>query len=266
MHPINTVGRQLCAVHSLALMAGLACALPGIATAQEAPRILVSAKGTVKTEPDIAVITYDLRGEGTTSDDALKQLKVRSEATERAAYGFVGKPRKIETGTLSIRPVRGQNCNMSSYSPARLSQGECAILGYTAEVKVTLRTDKVEDAGTLAGLIGRNGALNPNVARFELSDPREAEREAMRRALADARQQGSLIATGSGMKLGPVQRIQDANYREISLEFEEREGSSPPAMNVAPPPPPPPPPVGVKLTPAAIETSVQIMVAYALVT
>ncbi len=251
-------------LRTLGLGVVVACALPQSVLAQDQAHIFVSASATVKTPPDRAVITYDLRGEGATSDEALEKLNAVADTTERATSGFLGKPVTLETGTLSIRPVRGDKCEMTNYGPAHLSQGDCAILGYAAEVDVTLRTDRVEDAGTLAGLIGRAGGLEPQIARFELADESGPHTQAMRRALASAREQASQIAMGSGVKLGPVQRIQDGAFQDIEKDLAMHDGP-PAALNMAPPPVvAPPPPVGVKLTPAPIETNVQIMVSYAI--
>lgn len=250
---------------SLTLGALVSITIAGPASAQQSPSILISATGTVESAPDKAFISYDLRGEGSTSDEALEQLNAREAAIRAATTRFLGAPAKVETGAMHIQPVRGQKCNMGGYNSTRLTEGDCAILGYAAEIAVKLETSKVTEVGTLAGLIGRHEGLNPKVSRFALSDTSEAQREAMRRALADAREQAELIAKSSGMKLGPVLRIQDSNYREITVKMAApARGSSASTIAAPPPPPPPPPPVGVSLSPAPIETSVRIMVAYSI--
>ncbi|MCJ2181389.1 SIMPL domain-containing protein [Novosphingobium sp. 1949] len=250
---------------SMALAGAVGLSVAAAAQARDTPqdepsaRILVSARGSVETPPDLAIVTYTLHGEGQTSDAALTHLQQRATAIEGALARFLKAKPDLHTGDLSIRAVRGEKCTLTTYGPARLSTDACAIQGYVADLAMTLRTDRVDQAGTLTGLIGRHEGLNPRIVRFELSDTSAAQREAMRKALGDAHEQADLIAQGTGAKLGPVLRIQDANYREVKRPMIEPARAAPP-----PPAPPAPPAVAIALRPAPITTSVQISVAYAL--
>ena len=235
--------------------------LPLPVLAQSDDGIYVAAIGSVETPPDQALITYTLRGEGASSDEALKQLNTHRAAIDAAIASLLKSPPQIEAGQLTMKTVRGKDCTLTLYAPARLSTNECAILGYTAELAVTLRTRQIADAGTLTGLISRNHGLDARVAQFELSDTGPAQKEAMRRALAQAHEQAELIAQNSGARLGPVQRIRDGDYRDLTANAR---AVTRPAYASRPAPPPPPPPIAVALKPAPIETSVKVMVVYAL--
>lgn len=226
------------------------------------PQILVAAKGTVETPPDTVTISFTLRGEGDTSDAALLQLKAHSEKIEGAVSAFLGPAYEEHRSELSIKPVHADDCEMESYGPARLTLGKCAITGYVAQGRVTLQFGAVEKAGTLVGLIGRSGAFEPQIESFGLLDASTARDKALRKALADARARAQMIAAGSGVRLGTLLRVQDADYREVEIAMPD------PVPQSQEPPPSPVvaalPPIPILLKPAPVETSVEIMAAFAI--
>ena len=250
----------------LALSVTTAFASPAaIAQSIDSARILVSANGTVKTPPDMVTIGYTVRGEGTTSDDAVTALRDSAKAITSGSAAMVGPGGRTFASDFTVSQVRPKECDANRYGTQRLSTGPCAIIGYIAVMPVTVELADVAKSATLTGLISRLGGVDVSIRRFWLRDDASARKSAMQAALTSAREQALAIAQGSGAKLGPVMRVQDANYREVTIDMAGTSG--PPPMNIAPPappPPPPPPPINVDLKPAPIQTSVRIMVAYAL--
>lgn len=226
-------------------------------------QILVSAMGTARTPPDRVTVGYTVRGEGATSDEATTKLRDQVQAIRTGVQGLLRGAAEFQASQFEIAPVRSRECTANSYDPPQLSTGPCAILGYVATMPVSVMTPRVADAGTLVGLIGRLGGLQASIARYWLSDEAPARQQAMRAALANAKAQATLIAEGSGSKLGPLTRVQDSDYREVTLEM-----ASPDSGTGYPPPPPPPPapraPIRVDMAPQPIETNVRLMAAYAI--
>lgn len=241
----------------LAIFAAMA-ALSVSAQAQTSPsQILVSAVGTARTPPDMATVGFTLRGEGATSDEAAAKLRDDARAMSAGVSGFLQRNEQYHSANFSIAQVRSKDCDANSYGQQRLSTGPCAIIGYVATLPVTIDTPRVGDAGTLVGLIGRLGGLDAGIRSFWLRDEAAAHQHAMRAALANAQTQARVIADGAGAKLGPLLRVQDADYREVSLEL------TPPTISAdAPPPPPPAAPVRIDLAPEPIQTTVRLMAAY----
>ncbi len=196
-------------------------------------QILVSASGTAKTPPDMVTVGFTLRGEGMTSDEASSKLRDSAQAMRAGVAGLLQKTGEYHSSTLSISQVRSKDCDANSYGPQRLSTGPCAIIGYIALMPVTIETSRVADAGTLVGLIGHLGGMDASLRTFWLRDDTTARRHAMQAALASAQMQARLIADGSGSRLGPLLRVQDADYREVALEMPTA------AQSVAAPPAPP---------------------------
>ena len=235
------------------------------AVAQTAPsQILVSASGTALTPPDVVTVGFTLRGEGSRSDEAVTRLRDSAKAVNVGVAGLLQHAEDYHSSTFTIAPVRAKECDQNNYGQQRLSTGVRAIIGYIATMPVTIDTSRVGDAGTLTGLIGRLGGLEPGIRRFWLRDESAARRRATQAALTSAQAQARSIAEGSGARLGALLRVQDADYREISIDMDTAQPGRADAQSAPPPPPPPPPPVRIDLAPDPIQTVVRLMVAYAI--
>ena len=221
-------------------------------------RIDVTGYGEVKYMPDIATITYTIRGEGPTSDDAVRAMTA-SAARIDAAVHSIDAAAEPKTSEVRIAAVRSTDCKEQDYGPPQLSTGACAIAGYVATQTVTLRTAAVKDAGTLVGLVGRAGGMNPRIENFTVRDSRPQQQQAITAALADAASKAAAIAAASHVRLGPILNVtsgprNDAQQIVVS-------GSRIPTLSA---PPPPPPPVPVKVTPELLTTNSFVTVVYAI--
>ena len=233
----------------------LLLALSG-ATVGLAPQIVVHGSGKVTTPPDIVLIDFSVRGEASSSDDAVRTLdanrKIIVEAVAATAQA------NFEDGKMSIETVRGQDCKMD-YGTAVLSTGDCAIRGFVASMDVAVRTTAVKDAATLVGLIGRLKGNNPKVESFDISNAQSARKTAIAAAIKDASVTAEALAGASGTKLGRILGIKDAPDR--SEDTDEMGALEPRVMML---PPEVIAPVEVRITPAPIETSATVTVTYEL--
>ncbi|MDF0544334.1 SIMPL domain-containing protein [Sphingobium sp. H39-3-25] len=238
--------------------------IPSVALAQSVdearPRIVVTSAATIPSPPDRAVVSFSVHGEGATSDEAVRAMVAKREAIEKGLAGISSQP-DIRVAQVGIAEVRGPDCNRNGYGNPRLSTGACAIIGYTADLQVEVRTAAVNDAGTMVSLAGRLGATNPRVDRFFLAEDKEIRRRGVAEALAEAKLQAEAIARASGVKLGGVLSVSNLSfngpgpYDDIVATVQR--------VN-APPSPPPPPPVAIGMKPRAIETQVRVQVVYAI--
>lgn len=216
-----------------------------LAAAAEPPRIIVEGWGSVKTEPNLALLSYDVHGEGSTNDQAVADLVKKSAAVEKALRS-VDPAIDVHSDGVRVQAVRGKDCEEDRYEESvRLSSGECAIKGYVAVQDFSLRTARVKDAGTLVGLAGRHGAYNPKVGSFDLADDKDAKRRAIANAMAEARAKAEAVAAGSSAQLGPILAVSLDNARDSdelivvsSMAYAPRaaERDEPIAVNVNPTP------------------------------
>lgn len=223
------------------------------------PAITVLGVGEVKTQPDVAIMAYSVRGEGATADDAARALVAKQKAIAGAVTGLSSEPVQITNGSVNVRVSRSPSCQNQDYGPGpQLSTGPCAVLGYVARMDVTVRLmPKV--AGTAAGLASRLGAEQANIQRFGLRSDAASRRAAVAAAIADAKAQASAIAAASSEQLGEILDVRDQNaYNQSETIVVTGSLLAPPA------PPAPPPPVEIAITPEPITTTERITVTFAI--
>lgn len=220
---------------------------------------MVTTAATIPSPPDRTVVSFSIHGEGTTSDEAVRAMVARRDTIEKGLSGITAGP-DIRAAQVAIAEVRGRDCNRNIYGNPQLSTGECAIVGYTADLQIEVRTTAVNEAGTMVSLAGRLGATNPRIDRFFLAEDKEIRRRGIAEALAEAKLQAEAIARASGVRLGGVISVSNLSFNGPG-PYDEIVAK---ARVSAPPPPPPPPPVAVGLKPRAIENQVKVQVVYAI--
>lgn len=221
-------------------------------------RLQVSGHGEVKYMPDIATIAYTARGEGPTSDDAVRAMTA-AEARIDAALHAIDSAAEPHTSEVKIDEVRSNDCKDQGYGRPQLSTGACAISGYVATQSIRLRTSAVKDAGTMVGLVGRAGGLGPRIEGFTIRDSRPQQQQAIAAALADAASKAAAMAAASHVQLGPVLNI-DSGPRNDAQQIVVSGSRINPLASVNAPPPPPPVPVPV--TPELLTTDSYVTVTY----
>lgn len=226
---------------------------------REQPKIVVTGYGEVMTPPDLAIISYTARGEGSTSDEAVHSMTAQSAKieTELRKIDLTAEPR---TDEVKVVPVRSNDCGEQDYDSPQMSKGACTILGYVATQSVTVRTIAVKDAGTMVGLVGRGGAFDAQIRNFGLRDARLAQQQAIDSALSNATTKATAIAAASHVALGPILSIntneqQTGGY--IIVTAQKRAAS--PSLAIASPPPPP---VPITINPELITTRANLTVTY----
>jgi len=244
----------------LALAAGSAGPLSGqvLQAVREPPSIVVDGYGEVKTMPDVATVTYTLRGEGQTSDDAVRAMVAMGTRIE-ASLGRVDPTAEPRSDKVQVTPVKPGDCKESGSDEdaPQLSTGSCAIVGYVAKQDITVRTSDVKDAGAMVGLAGRGGAYEAQISSFDLRDPKPMQRQAIASALADAESKAEAIAAGSHLALGPILHVSTNSPGAQAVVVTGVRRNAPPAPVEAPP-------VAVNLTPEPISTTANVTVTYSI--
>jgi uncharacterized protein YggE len=241
---------------------GLLVATGQVAWAQtqpDQPKIVVDGLGRVETVPDVATVTYTLRGEGRTSDDAVRAMVAMGTRIEKVlrSVDAASEPR---TDKVEVSAIRAGECRERDYDPKQLSTGPCAIVGFVAEQNVSLKTSMIDKAGTLVGLAAREGSYNPEIDSFDIADPRPARQRALAMAVQDAASKAASVAAGSKVTLGPIISISSVgqqNGQDIVIT-----GTRIPQANLSSPAPPP---VDVNMKPKPIATTASVVVSYAIV-
>ena len=243
------------AIISLTMLTTLSCFSNAFA---DPGSIVVTGYGEVRTPPDIATATFDLRGEGASPDIATTNLVKKSDAVVSGISTIAKAKLKITTGKMNVTAVRGTNCDSDDYGRPRLSTGNCAVSGYLATMDMKAEISPPTEAGTVVGLAARLGGENANLSDFSLRDPTDAQKRALAAALSDARSKALVIAESAGMHLGSLLNVKDRTTEgeDFSEDANELRMVAPAQMAMMRPP------VAVVLTPEPLLTSAQLTVTY----
>jgi uncharacterized protein len=167
--------------------------------------ITVTGTGSVTVTPDRAAFTFGTVSQGRTAAAA---LNASGQAVDRvvAALRNAGVARAdIQTSEISVSP--------------RMNETGDTITGYTATSSVTARIRQLGNAGSVIDAAvgaGANQVYGPNLF---VSDQDAAYRNALRAAVAEAREKAQALASASGVTLGRITAITES-------------GSTPPPLPV----------------------------------
>lgn len=188
--------------YALTLVPGLlACALlagSAIAAESERPRLIaVSGQGEVQAEPDRALVTLGVESRKPKLGDARAEVAKTIDAVLKLTRELKLEEKYVRSTRVNVQPEYNWDNN------AR----ERNLIGYfvSRQVEVELRDlDKLGQLLERATDLGVNQMGDP---RLDSSKRRELERQALGKAVEDARLNGEAIAKAAGATLGPAHSI-----------------------------------------------------------
>ncbi len=187
------------AVSTLALVVALA-SLPVHAqtTSPAQPRTLsVSGQGEVRGEPDRAFVTLGVEARNPKMEAARVEVSRTIEAVLKLTLDLKIDPKYVRATRIAIQPEYNWD------GQAR----ERALLGYlvTRQVQVELRN--LDQLGPLLEKAFDVGVNQVGEPQLDASRKRELEREALAKAVEDARMNAEVVARAAGVKLGAARTI-----------------------------------------------------------
>ncbi|TVR06550.1 MAG: DUF541 domain-containing protein [Salinarimonadaceae bacterium] len=192
--------------HALLLIVALALPIPaslaGPAAAQSQPALIsVAGEGEIERAPDFASIHVSVSSAADTVGEA---VEANNAATERALAHFT--ERGIARDDI-------QTVQFQVYETPERRNPDGSIVArpaFTANHQLRVVTRDVEGVGRLAGDILALETMTFQSISWGLDRSEEAQDEARRRAVADARRQAEVLSQAAGVTLGPIARIADA--------------------------------------------------------
>lgn len=180
----------------------LACALlvgsSAHAAEAERPRLLaVSGQGEVQAEPDRALVTLGVESRKPKLADARAEVAKTIDAVLKLTRELKLEEKYVRSTRVNVQPEYNWDNN------AR----ERNLIGYfvSRQVEVELRDlDKLGQLLEKATDLGVNQLGDP---RLDSSKRRDLERQALAKAVEDARLNGEAIAKAAGARLGPAHTI-----------------------------------------------------------
>jgi uncharacterized protein YggE len=175
---------------------------PAVAVAQNPPRtdeptISTTGEAIVRRAPDRAFVTAAVESRARDPRDAQRQNAAAMTSVQQrlAAAGIP---------TDAIRTL-----GYSIHQEVDIINGRRVLREYLARNAVEVRLDAIERAGEILDVIVQAGANAVTDVRFDLKDRAAAEREALRLAVVDARARAEAAASGAGLTIERVLRIDD---------------------------------------------------------
>jgi uncharacterized protein len=204
------------------LMAGSMLATAGVASAAEAPQRLVSVTGSgeVKAQPDMAYVTLGVEARKPTLAAARTEVNAAVERLLALTRELKIEPKFVDSTRLQVQPDYRWDEKASKQ----------VLLGYVVNRQIEVEVHDLDRLGTLLEKSVSAGVNQLGEARLDSSRRKELEREALTKAVDDARLNADALARAAGAKLGPVQSISAAGTMPVPMYAQK-------AMSVAAAPP-----------------------------
>lgn len=166
--------------------------------------IQVTAKGTVRVEPDIAYITLGVQSQAKNAEDA-QQANMEKMAALYQALGQMGVPeRDYHTAQYSVSP----NYTYSGSTPR--------ITGYTTTNMIEVTMRELDQIGALLDAAAKAGMNQAYSLQFSLENPDTAGLDALETALTNAQAKAQLMATVAGVQIVRVLSIGDSAVSAVT--------------------------------------------------
>jgi uncharacterized protein len=129
------------------------------------------------------------------------------EAQRLNTQAMAGVHRRLETLGLADDAVRTLAYELQPEFD--YANGRQSLRGYVARNTVEVRADDIGRVGEIVEAIVSAGATSVRDIRFDLKERDAAERDALRRAVADARARAEAMAAGAGRSLDRILRVEE---------------------------------------------------------
>jgi uncharacterized protein len=191
----RTVGR-------LAVVLVFAASRAATAGAQAMPPpepdvIVASGEAEIKMAPDRAFVTIVAEARSKSPRDAQRQNANTMTAVQKALQQEDIPAAAIRTLSYEVHPEYDYR------------DGRQTLRGYLARNSIEVRVDALERVGEIIDVAVQAGATSVGDVRFDLKDRTAVERDALARAVENARARAEALATAAGRAIERILRIEE---------------------------------------------------------
>ena len=185
---------------SLFAAAPLSAQAPAPSASQE-PVVVTSGEGLVQATPDRAWIMVSAESRAPSPREAQR----RTGELMRPVF------EALRAAKIPDEAVRTTGYDLQQEFD--FTNGKRVPRGYVARNSIEVRVDDVGRVGELLEAVVNQGATSVSGLRFDVKDEGKLEREAVRRAVTNARLKAEAAAAGAGRTLDRLVRIEEAGVR-----------------------------------------------------
>ena len=169
-------------------------------TALPFPTVLVTGRGEVSAKPDRAVVRLGAMAQDEKAAAAQQRVNQLLQQILEKIKGAGVPEERIQTVGLTLNPVYEQQ----EHRPGQLTP---PIIGYQASNTIQVQLDDLTQIGAVIDTALAAGANHLEGVYFELKDDAAHRRNALREAVADAKEKARAVAEASEHRLGEVVEI-----------------------------------------------------------
>jgi uncharacterized protein YggE len=158
------------------------------------PLVGVTGQGEVKALPDMAHVSLGVEARKPSLADARTQVTAAIERLLALTRELKIDPKLVDSSQLQVQPDYRWNEKDSTR----------VLLGYVVSRQIQVELRDLDKLGTLLERAVSAGANQVGGVQLDSSRRKELEREALAKAVADARQDADTLARAAGVKVGSV--------------------------------------------------------------
>lgn len=166
-------------------------------TAVNEPTVVMSGEGVVKAVPDRAWVTLATES----------RSKNPKEAQAQNANTMAAVQQRLSGAAIPKDAIRTLSYDLQLESD--WVNGRQVPRGYVARNLIEVRLDDITRVGEVIDIAVTSGVNSVHGVRFDLKERDSLEREALKRAAADARMRAEAAAAGAGRTIDRVIRIEE---------------------------------------------------------
>jgi uncharacterized protein YggE len=161
------------------------------------PVVVTTGEAVIHQAPDRAFVTIAAESRATSPQQAQRQTAEAMSAVQARLKEAGIAAEAVQTRAVELRPEFDY------------VNGKQVPRGYLARNSIEVRVDAIERLGATLDLAVGSGATSITGVRFDLKNRDAVERDALRRAVADARARAEAAAAGAGLTIDRVIRIEE---------------------------------------------------------
>lgn len=169
--------------------------------------LTVQGEAEVRATPDVATVQLGVTRRNKEASDAQNEANGVIDQIVNALADLQIPRNDIQTSELSLRPLYQEP---SPRGQAR-SLDDLQIMGYDATYTVTVRVTDLDQVGPVVDAALEAGANRLQNIYFDLDDELPARKEALKLAVAEAREKAEVMAEAAGVELVRIRRMDESN-------------------------------------------------------
>lgn len=177
------------------------------ADAMPARTINVQGNGEVQVAPNTATLQIAVESNAPQANEAVMENAKQMNQVVNTLKKQLGKDDTLSTGRYNLTPVYQYD----------QTKRESVLTGYQATNYVVVTTKQLNELGKLLDSVAQAGANRIDSLQFNHDKIDQYQQEALKSAVADAKQTAELLAEAAGVDLGGVQQIQPQQNNVVPM-------------------------------------------------